>query len=265
LIRDEARNQLATYPSLPDFKAIAISADGYGTAMGARDASAASAEALDRCKAASKPTAYCRLYAVGNDVVWSAKSLALPLPFDIHAEPLEDAFNVAELPLNIPGQADVITKAYGNKNDHRVLALLVTPQVIGRYLTITGAQLLSSAVRRATEQCADVFYSPCLIVSVDGFWTVRVPKSVASSACFCSRARRRCRTKTGSGSGRPTSRKTGVHWRGARAGAGMRSAGPPRNPPPSSRRCIAARNATANAICMPSAISSSRTTSSAQA
>lgn len=177
MIRDEARNQLATYPSLPDFKAIAISADGYGTAMGARDASAASAEALDRCKAASKPTAYCRLYAVGNDVVWSAKSLALPLPFDIHAEPLEDAFNVAELPLNIPGQADVITKAYGNKNDHRVLALLVTPQVIGRYLTITGAQLLSSAVRRATEQCADVFYSPCLIVSVDGFWTVRVPKS----------------------------------------------------------------------------------------
>src|SRR6202043_1687561 len=177
LITDEARDQLATYPSLPDFKAVAISADGYGTAIGARDASSAGAEALERCKAVSKPTAYCRLYAVGNDVVWSAKSLALPLPFDIHAEPLEDAFNVAELPLNIPGSADIITKNYVNKKDHRVLALRVTPQVIGRYLAFYGAPLRSSAVRFASEQCADFYRSPCLIVSVDGFWTVRVPKT----------------------------------------------------------------------------------------
>ncbi len=177
LITDEARNDLAAYPSQPDFKAVAISVDAYGTAMAARDASTASAEALERCKARSRPNAYCRLYAVGTDVVWSAKSLALPLPFDIHAEPLQDAFNVAELPLNIPGQADVITKAYVNNRDHRVLALRVTPQVIGRYFTMTNATQLSSAVRLATERCADVFQSPCLIVSVDGFWTVRVPKS----------------------------------------------------------------------------------------
>jgi DNA-binding winged helix-turn-helix (wHTH) protein len=177
LITDEARNELATYPSRPDFKAVAISADTYGIAMAARDASTASAEALERCKMRSRPNASCRLYAVGTDVVWSTKSLALPLPFDIHAEPLEDAFNVAELPLNIPGSADIITKNYVNKKDHRVLALRVTPQVIGRYLAFSGATLLSSAVRRATEQCADFYQLPCLIVSVDGFWTVRVPKT----------------------------------------------------------------------------------------
>ena len=136
------------------------------------------AEALGDARRGRDRTAYCRLYAVGNDVVWSAKSLALPLPFDIHAEPLEDAFNVAELPINIPGQADVITKAYGNKNDHRVLALRVTPQVIGSLLDHAPVRhSCSSAVRLATERCADVFQSPCLIVSVDGFWTVRVPKS----------------------------------------------------------------------------------------
>jgi len=177
LINDEARIELATYPSQPDFKAVAISADTYGTAMAARDASTASAEALERCKMRSRPNAYCRLYAVGTDVVWSTKSLALPLPFDIHAEPLEDAFNVAELPLNIPGEADVITKNYVNTRDHRVLALRVTPQVIGRYLAFTNAMVRSSAVRLATERCADFYQSPCLIVSVDGFWTVRVPKS----------------------------------------------------------------------------------------
>jgi len=177
LINDFARRELQTYPSQPDFKALAISASGYGLSINARDASGAKTEALERCKSRSSGTRYCTLYAVGNDVVWSIKSLQLPLPADIHGEPLDESFSAAELPLMKPGQPDTIAQNYMKNPDHRAFALLPAPNGIGRFYNTFNSPVRNTAVRLAVEGCADLNQAPCLVVSVDGFWTIRVPKS----------------------------------------------------------------------------------------
>jgi DNA-binding winged helix-turn-helix (wHTH) protein len=174
LVSDSARRELETYSSQPDFKAVAITAGVYGVAIGAHDLSIAKEEALERCKSRSSSNAnqYCRLYAVGNDVVWSIKSLPLPLPFDVHDEPLEQAFDAAALPLNLTQQI-----GYMNRPNHRALALEGRPQGLGGFFSVFGIAFRPPAVRMAIEGCVDLYLSPCLLVSVDGFWTIRVPKS----------------------------------------------------------------------------------------
>ena len=117
-------------------------------------------------------TLFCRLYAVGADVVWSITSLPLPLPFDIHDEPLEEAFDAAALLPNMTGQT-----GYMNRANHRALALQGTPQGMGGFYAAFGTALRPTAVRLAIEGCVDIYLSPCLLVSVDGLWTIRVPKS----------------------------------------------------------------------------------------
>ena len=172
LVTDMARHELETYPLQPDFKAVAIAAGAYGVASGAHDPSSAKAEALERCKLRSSSSRFCRLYAVGADVVWSVKSLPLPLPFDIHDEPLEEAFDAAALLPDMTGQI-----GYMNRADHRALALQGTPQGMGGFYATFGTALRPTAVRLAIEGCVDIYQSPCLLVSVDGLWTIRVPKS----------------------------------------------------------------------------------------
>jgi DNA-binding response OmpR family regulator len=174
LVSDTARRELETYSLQPDFKAVAITAGVYGVAIGAHDLSSAKEEALERCKSRSSSNAnqYCRLYAVGNDVVWSIKSLPLPLPFDVHDEPLEQAFDAAALPLNMTGQT-----GYMSRPNHRALALEGTPQGIGGFFSVFGIAFRPPAARMAIEGCVDHYQSPCLLVSVDGFWTIRVPQS----------------------------------------------------------------------------------------
>jgi two-component system OmpR family response regulator len=179
LVTDMARHELETYPLQPDFKAVAIAAGAYGVASGAHDPSSAKAEALERCKLRSSSNRFCRLYAVGADVVWSIKSLPLPLPFDIHDEPLEEAFDAAALPLNMAGQI-----GYMNRADHRALALQGTPQGMGGFYAAFGTVLRPTAVRLAIEGCVDTYLSPCLLVSVDGLWTIRVPKSRRIAGVF---------------------------------------------------------------------------------
>jgi DNA-binding winged helix-turn-helix (wHTH) protein len=183
LITDAARHELATYPTQPDFKALAISSSGYGLAFNARDASSAKAEALERCKAKVSGGRYCALYAVGTDVVWSMKSLRLPLPADIHDKPLEDErFNAADLSLSRPGRSDEtaqnypIVQNYTKNPDHRALALVPTTDGIGRFYNSFNLSTPRDAARLTVEGCADLNQAPCLLISVDGFWTIRVPK-----------------------------------------------------------------------------------------
>ena len=176
LVTDVMRSELTTYPSQPDYKAVAISVGGFGVAVGARDAASAQAEALERCKARARR--YCRLYAVGTDVVWSIKSLPLPLRFDVHGEPLEQAFDPAALPPSMIGPAEALSlQLYMKQRDHRALALEETTQGAAHPFYFFDVLLRSTAVRLVVEGCADASRSPCLVVSVDGFWTIRVPKS----------------------------------------------------------------------------------------
>jgi hypothetical protein len=145
-------------------------------AFGARDASSAQAEALEQCKARSQRS--CRLYAVGTDVVWSIKSLPLPLPFDVHGEPLGEAFDPGALPPNIIGPMEGrLLQQYMKQPDHRALAFGGTTQGTVHPYSRINVLLRPTAVRLAIEGCVDAFLLPCLVVSVDGFWTIRVPKS----------------------------------------------------------------------------------------
>jgi hypothetical protein len=56
--------------------------------------------------------AACRIYAGGTDVVWSKDALRLPLPADIHAEPLDARLVVAELPTLTEGGSPMNSPDY---------------------------------------------------------------------------------------------------------------------------------------------------------
>ena len=73
LVGDRIRENLASYAHEPDFKAIAISREGWGVAVRAADVESAKREALDRCMQRDQ-RGFCRIYATGNRVVCSYSS-----------------------------------------------------------------------------------------------------------------------------------------------------------------------------------------------
>ena len=94
----------------------------------------------------------------------------------MHAEPLNETFDPATLPLNAPGLMTSL-EDYTNRENHRALAFEGVTQGIGRFYYFYGAVGRPTAARLAIERCVDIFQSPCLLASVDGLWTIRVPKS----------------------------------------------------------------------------------------
>ena len=171
LVSDAVRTELEGYSARPNFKALAISADGWGVAFGAADPEGAQREALDRCKARTRLVAACRIYASGADVMWSKDALHLPLSADIHAEPLDARLVVAELPMLTDGNRRRISESYVQDRRHKALAIKR-----GGYLW-HGANSAGEAARMTVERCSDFEQVPCLLVSVDGLLTVQIPKS----------------------------------------------------------------------------------------
>jgi two-component system OmpR family response regulator len=180
LVNSSVRRELASYVARPDVKAVAISAapgSGWGVAFGAPDAEAAKREALDRCSAKSAPRV-CRIYAVGSDVVWSPASLPVPLPADIHAEPLDVSLAVTEIPALTDASRREISEKYLPLRGHKALA-------VGRQGVLwNGSDEQAEAVRLAIERCGDSYQAPCLLLSVDGFLTIRIPKSRPIESIF---------------------------------------------------------------------------------
>jgi len=176
LVNDLVRDQLARYPRAPGAKAIAISREGWGFSTGAADHDAARKEALDRCQERDKG-GFCRLYAVGDDVVWNDATLPLPLAADIRLDDL------SSMPLMTVEAANRTWEAiwhrapppfvvqYIRGEPHRALAVALT----SGYHARRGSR--EEAIRLAIERCSDMARSPCLLLSVDGVWTVQVPKS----------------------------------------------------------------------------------------
>src|SRR5262249_17407431 len=99
LVFDSARQELTNYAVRADFKAVAISIDGWGASFGAVDQESAKREALERCSGQSKRNMACRIYAVGMNVVWKDGSLLLPVPADIHDDPLDIPLTADALPI----------------------------------------------------------------------------------------------------------------------------------------------------------------------
>src|SRR6185369_15361291 len=92
------RAQLVSYPARPGFKALAISGGSkWHVQDGAPDLESAKQSALQGC--AAKEKAACRLYAVGNEVVWSSELMPMPAPADIRTEPTGVPLVPGDIPL----------------------------------------------------------------------------------------------------------------------------------------------------------------------
>jgi DNA-binding response OmpR family regulator len=175
LVDDEVRTQLSNYEHEPEAKAIAISREGWGFGFGAADDESAKNEALQRCRDRNRP-GVCRLYAVGNNVVWQTSTLPLPLPADVHAETSgtaltsDDLVKIWQMIWQAPPQK--IIANYLKDENHKALAIGLhsATQYAGR---ATPAE----AVRLAIERCSDFAQSPCVLLSVDGLLTFPLPQS----------------------------------------------------------------------------------------
>src|SRR5262249_34940350 len=153
-----------------DYKAIAIASGNLGVADAAPDIEAAKQEALRRCNARSRRP--CQLYAVGTEVVWTKDSMPLPDAEDLRTEPLDIMLVPDEVPLISTDRRRRLTPFYMNRADHRALAL-----TLGRHWTITERRTIAEAARFAVDRCTDSAQRPCLVLSVDGFLTIQIPKS----------------------------------------------------------------------------------------
>ena len=167
LVTDRVRASLVNYAQEPDFKAVAISRIGWGVASGAADLAGAERDALDRCKKRD-PKGDCRLYAAGGEVVW--RRSPLPGPADLHDEPLDLPLVPAELATLMGGRALPALEAFLNEKNHKALAITEAG-----YSTMGDRTSQKEAIRLAVERCSDFARAACLLVSVDGFLTVRIP------------------------------------------------------------------------------------------
>ena len=177
LVADLVREQLAGYPRAPGAKAIAISREGWGLSTGTANEEAAGKEALDRCRERDK-RGFCRLYAVGDRVVWDSATLPVPLPADIRLDDMSSMPMVTPEEMSRTWQAiwqrspPPFVSEYLRGEPHRALAVSLT----SRYREVRRKSR-EEAIRLAIERCSDLARSPCLLLSVDGVWTVQVPRS----------------------------------------------------------------------------------------
>jgi class 3 adenylate cyclase len=175
LVTDRVRSSLVDYVRQPDFKAVAISHIGWGVASGLPDAVSAERDAIDRCKRRDA-NGDCRIYAVGDKVVWPKSPV--PLAADFHPEPLDiplpaDLAIVQGAPKTAgPAGLDAFLKA----KNHKALAVSDTGSSSG-FSANSDRPDQAEAIRLAVERCSDFAKSPCLLISVDGFLTVRIPRS----------------------------------------------------------------------------------------
>jgi adenylate cyclase len=170
LVTDRVRSSLGDYTRQPDFKAIAIARIGFGVSSGFPDSVSAERDALDRCRKSDPRGGDCRIYAVGDKVVWPPTPL--PLAADLHSVPSDIAFQAADGSI-VKGLSTAGIDSFLSKSNHKALAITEA----GGPSTMDNRSDAAEAIRLAVERCSDFAKSPCLLVSVDGFLTVRIPHS----------------------------------------------------------------------------------------
>jgi hypothetical protein len=104
--------------------------------------------------------------------VWSPDTLPLPAPGDLRTEPRDVALVADDIPmLRLEARQD-IAQRYLPARNHKALALAT-----GATWFVRERGSRAEAVRMAVEGCADRWQRPCLVLSVDGFLTIQIPKS----------------------------------------------------------------------------------------
>jgi DNA-binding winged helix-turn-helix (wHTH) protein len=170
LVNDETRRGLASYRNRPDAKALALASDTLAVADGAPDDESAKREALRLCGARSKRQ--CSIYAVGMEVLWSNETVPAPAAIDLHTVPLSERLTPEELPTLGNGLRQQIARNYLGVPVHKALAIATG---VAWFITQRGSA--EEAIRMTVEQCSFAMLRPCLLVAVDDFLTVRMPKS----------------------------------------------------------------------------------------
>jgi hypothetical protein len=109
------------YSNRADFKALANATDGLGIADGEVDEDTPSGK---RCGFAGRRQKPCRIYAVGNNVVWPDDVMPMPAAGDLRVEP------------DIPLTADALT--FATPEEVRSLAGKVLPAANHKALATIG-------------------------------------------------------------------------------------------------------------------------------
>jgi len=178
LVDDDARKHLASYPQRPDMKALAIAADGlFGLAEGASSTERAQQDAMQQCQRQSRRA--CKVYAAGMAVIWAKASVPMADPEDLRVEPLAIRLNADDVPNINPDARRVIADLFIPARGNRALAL-----TSGRHFFVRDRPSRTEVVRLALERCGAAWQRACLLLSVDGFLTVQIPKSRRLTGIF---------------------------------------------------------------------------------
>jgi DNA-binding winged helix-turn-helix (wHTH) protein len=170
LVDDDTRRVLTSYASRPDHKALAIGSRGqFHVADRAQNTEKAQEAALQGCFEKLKQP--CRIYAVGANAVWSDHAMPLPSPRDIRMESLGLPLDPETVPLLSAAARRTVADRSQTKGVSRALAL-----ASGRYYG-QHSSTKQEAGRIALERCSFMFGRPCLILAVDGFLTIQIPKT----------------------------------------------------------------------------------------
>jgi DNA-binding winged helix-turn-helix (wHTH) protein len=174
LVSDAHRRALANYVGRPDAKALAIAYDATAVVDGESSIESARQAALRQCQAKTQKTQKtCRIYAAGNEVVWSRETVPMPAPSDLRSAPLSIPLVPGDVPLlRGPIARRNITEQYMKLPPHKALAIATD----GVHFT-TERRNQPEAARMAVEGCAETYQRPCLVVSIDGLLTIEIPKT----------------------------------------------------------------------------------------
>jgi two-component system OmpR family response regulator len=173
LLTDAARRDLATYPTQPDPKALAISVEGaWGMSVGAADLETAKRQALEQCSARAIRYKNCKIYATGRNVVWQAPALSRLLSSDLRTEPINSPFSLQELQFIGEQLRQGIVINYPKIPDHKALAI----RRGGLAWWTSGLGSPAEVARVTAERCGEFYQDACLLIAVNGLMTVQIPR-----------------------------------------------------------------------------------------
>ena len=182
-VPDFRSRALRNYASATDFKALALNARGL-FAMSTRrtDDATARRAALDEGNAIVKREISvvrdydrCMLYAVGDKVVWSFRSPAMPPPPYVPAARPEPPipFDAATVPLTNTNARQKLGESYAKSDRTRAL-------VIGhnRFDWWTPGENDADVIRRNLQICGHITGRPCVIYALNNDVLVRTPQTM---------------------------------------------------------------------------------------
>lgn len=182
-VPDFRSRALRNYASATDFKALALNVRGL-FAMSTRrtDDATARRAALEECNTIVKREVAvvrdydrCMLYAVGDKVVWSFRSPAMPPPPYIPSARPEPPipFEGAKVPLTNANARQKLAENYEKAERKRALVL-----GHNRFDWWTPSENEADAIRRNLQICGHLTGRPCVVYALNNEVLVRTPQTM---------------------------------------------------------------------------------------